>query len=72
MYKFEPKTIKYAEDSRDTGLIPGLGRSPGILAPVFLPGKFHGQRDMGLQRVACDGVCTFTHTQTHTHPLKES
>ena len=24
-----------AEDSRDTGLIPGLGRSPGILAPVF-------------------------------------
>ena len=61
-----------AEDSRDTGLIPGLGRSPGILAPVFLPGKFHGQRDLGLQTVGCDGVCTFTHTQTHTHPLKES
>ena len=38
----------------DAGLIPGLGRSPG----VFLPGKFHGQsnligyiQSMGLQRV---------------------
>ena len=37
----------------DAGLIPGLGRSPG----VFLPGKFHGQRNLrlhtvhGLQRV---------------------
>ena len=41
----------------DAGLIPGLGRSPG----VFLPGKFHGQsnligyiQSMGLQRVGHD------------------
>ena len=32
----------------DLGLIPGLGKSPGkgngLPTPVFLPGKFHGQR----------------------------
>ena len=32
----------------DTGSIPGSGRSPGVRngnpTPVFLPGKFHGQR----------------------------
>ena len=31
-------------DVRDTGLIPGLGRSPGQPTPVFLPGESHGQR----------------------------
>ena len=35
---------------RDMGLIPGLGRSPEEgkwqPTPVFLPGKFHGQRSM--------------------------
>ena len=31
-----------AEDSRQAGLIPESGRSPG----VFLPGKFHGQRSL--------------------------
>ena len=30
-------------DKRDTGLIPGLGRSPGEGNSVFSPGKFHGQ-----------------------------
>ena len=31
----------------DTGLIPGLGRSPGGgPTPVFLPGKFHEQRNL--------------------------
>ena len=34
----------------DTGLIPGLGRLPreghGNPTPVFLPGKFHGQRSL--------------------------
>ena len=40
-----------AGDIRDTGLIPGLGRSPGRRrawqpTPVFLPGKFHGQRSL--------------------------
>ena len=33
---------------RDLGLIPGLGRSPGRGHgnPVFLPGKYHGQRSL--------------------------
>ena len=35
-------------DSRDTGLIPGLGRAPGgelgNLLQLFLPGESHGQR----------------------------
>ena len=38
-----------AGDSRDLGSIPGSGRSPGEewqLTPVFLPGKFHGQRTL--------------------------
>ena len=40
-----------AGDIRNTGLIPGLGRSPGGSrawqpTPVFLPGKFHGQRSL--------------------------
>ena len=35
-------------DARDSSLIPGLGRSPGVgndnpLYPIFLPGKFRGQ-----------------------------
>ena len=35
---------------RDVGLIPGLGRSPGVgngnLTPAFLPGESHGQRSL--------------------------
>ena len=35
---------------RDTGLIPGLGRSPGVGSgqptPVFLPGESNGQRSL--------------------------
>ena len=34
-----------AEDIRDEGSIPGLGKSPGKgngHPPVFLPGEFHG------------------------------
>ena len=34
----------------DVGSIPGLGRSPGegnwLPTPVFLPGEFHGQRNL--------------------------
>ena len=34
----------------DTGLIPGLERPPGVRngkpLPVFLPGKFYGQRSL--------------------------
>ena len=36
-----------AEDVKDVGSIPGLGRSPGGghgNTPVFLPGESHGQR----------------------------
>ena len=43
----------------DAGSMPGVGRSPGvgngISPPVFLPGKFHGERSiqsMGSQRVS--------------------
>ena len=36
------------DDIRDTDLIPGFGKIPWRrkwqLIPVFLPGKFHGQR----------------------------
>ena len=43
-----------AGDTGDRGLIPGLGRSSaegnGKLIPVFLPGKFHGQKTMGSQK----------------------
>ena len=33
-------------NARDAGSIPGSGRCPGVGSgnPVFLPGKFHGQR----------------------------
>ena len=38
-----------AGDTGDAGLIPGSERSPGggngKPTPVFLPGKFHGQRN---------------------------
>ena len=36
----------------DTGLIPGLERPPGVRngkpLPVFLPGKFYGQRSLAV------------------------
>ena len=39
-----------AGDSRDAVLIPGSGRCPrggnGNPTPIFLPGKFHGQRSL--------------------------
>ena len=39
-----------AADKRDSDLIPGLGRSLGVgkwqSTPVFLPGKFQGQRGL--------------------------
>ena len=37
-----------AGDVRDTGSIPGLGKSPGgwQATPVFLPGESHGQRSL--------------------------
>ena len=37
-----------AGDLRDTGSIPGSGRSPGGWQPtaIFLAGEFHGQRSL--------------------------
>ena len=39
-----------AEDTRDAGSVPGLGRFPWRRkwqpTPVFLPGQFHGQRNL--------------------------
>ena len=40
-----------AKGARDTGSIPGLGRSPGggngnLGSPEFLPVKFHEQRSL--------------------------
>ena len=48
MVKNLPANEGYA---RDMGSIPEWGRSPGVrngnpLTPVFLPGKFHGQRSL--------------------------
>ena len=47
-------------DIKDTGLISGLGSSPGGQpTSVFLPGEFHGQWSlvgMGSQRVRHDLV----------------
>ena len=52
-----------AEDVRDSGLIPGSGRSPGGRhgnTPVFLWEEFHGQRNLAatVHRVAdsCTGL----------------
>ena len=40
----------YAGDTGDVGLIPGSGRSPWRRkrqpTPIFLPGKFYGQRSL--------------------------
>ena len=37
-------------NAEDPGLIPGSGRSPegehGYPTPIFLPGKFHGQKSL--------------------------
>ena len=43
-------TLAKAGDIKDTGLIPGSGRSPGEgkqqPIPVFLPAESHGQRSL--------------------------
>ena len=40
-----------AGESRVVGLSPGSGRSPrrkGYIAPIFFPGKFHGEMSHGV------------------------
>ena len=70
-------------DHRDTDLIPGLGQSPGVQNgnPVFLPGKFHGQKSLvgysprdckesdmteHVHAHVCTHRCTCAHTHTYT------
>ena len=60
--------------ARDSGLIPGWGRSlrrKWQPTPVFLPGESHGQRSLvGYSLWGCKGLNTterLTHTHTHTH-----
>ena len=58
-----------AGDMRDAGSIPGSGRFPWRRKwqpiPVFLPGKFHAQRDLAGyspgHRVGPLCECTHTH-----------
>ena len=59
-----------AGDTRDTGSIPGSGRFPGVPwnrkwhpTPIFLPGKFHGQRNLA---AIVHGI-TKSRTQLSTH-----
>ena len=48
-----------AGDTRDTGSIPGSGRRAQQPTPVFLPGKFHGQRSLA-------GYSPWGHKQSDT------
>ena len=58
-------------------LIPGLGRSPGVGNPVpaFLPGKFHGQKNLeGYGPWGCKelDMTKRTHVHTYFHPSAET
>ena len=49
MVKESAWQCKRCRSHGDTGSIPGSGRSPGVEndnTPIFLPGKFHGQRSL--------------------------
>ena len=63
-----------AGDTRDVGLIPGLGRSPGERKKwkpmqVFLPRKVHGQRNLVgyIQSKRFQRVGNNLELSTHTH-----
>ena len=61
-----------AGDARDAGLISGSGRSPGSrkwqTTPVFLPGKFHGQKSLvGCRPWGHKESDTTEHNSKHTH-----
>ena len=61
-----------AADTGDAGLIPELGRRPGVRTwlptPVFLPGKSHGQRNVaGYSPRDGKGSHTTERLSTHTH-----
>ena len=61
-----------AENSRDVGLIPGSGRSPGVgngnATPIFWPGKSYRQRSFHGGAESRTWLSTHTHACTHTHP----
>ena len=65
-------------DTIDTGSIPGSGRYPGIgngnPTPLFLPRKFHGQRNLVGYRPyghkesdTTEQMQVHAHTRTYTH-----
>ena len=59
-----------AADTRNTGLIPCLGRSPGVgnSNPLhyFLPGKFHRQKNLaGYKSMGSQESDTTDHRHTH-------
>ena len=61
-----------AGDTRDTGSIPGWGRFHWSRkwqpTPVFLPGKFHGQRSLvDYSQWGRKELDTTEHTHVHTH-----
>ena len=41
-----PVLKEFSANTRDMVSVPGLGKSSGEGSPVFLPGKFHGQRSL--------------------------
>ena len=53
-----------AGESRVVGLSPGSGRSPrrkGYIAPIFFPGKFHGEMSHGVaESDMTECICTHT------------
>ena len=55
-------------DTRDMGLIPGLGRSPrkeeGQPTPVFLCGKFHPQRSLAGVTKSWTWLSRYTHKRS--------
>ena len=63
-----PQTFFFPTSARDTDSTPGVRKMPWSRkqqpTPVFLPGKFHGQRSLvgyspwGCKRVGHDLVCT--------------
>ena len=66
-----------AGDLRDTGLIPGLGRPPGVGSgkptPVFLLGEYHGQRNLaGNSPWGCkeSDITEGTNTRMHILPIR--
>ena len=59
-------------NARDVSSIPGSGRSLGAgngkSSPVFLPGKFNGQRSLvGYHPWGCKESDTNGHTYIYTH-----